>query len=157
MTPFDRALAFVLAHEGGDVDDPHDPGGRTRFGISQRAYPREDIGALTRERAAELYRRDYWTPLHCDDLAWPVALALFDTAVNCGVQRAIRLAQRAVGVPEDGLYGPQTRAALQVAPQGAATRLLAQRACHYASLPTVGRFGVGWFLRVLDCAREGAA
>ncbi|MBI5843910.1 MAG: hypothetical protein HZB23_04475 [Deltaproteobacteria bacterium] len=48
-----------MAHEGGYVNDPADPGGETRFGISRRAYPNEDIKALTRERAAEIYYRDY--------------------------------------------------------------------------------------------------
>lgn len=59
MSDFERALAFCLKWEGGDkiTDDPRDPGGLTKFGISQRAYPNEDIRKLTRGRAAFLYRR----------------------------------------------------------------------------------------------------
>jgi lysozyme family protein len=37
--PFEKALDFVLTAEGDLVDDPPDPGGLTKFGISQRAYP----------------------------------------------------------------------------------------------------------------------
>lgn len=159
MTTFDRALAFVLEHEGGATltEDPRDPGGRTRYGISQRAYPHENIIALTADRAREIYQRDYWAPLFCADYGWPLALALFDTAVNCGVGAAIRLGQKAAGVEVDGVVGPKTRAAWQASPRTIAAALLAERCVHYASLPTVGRFGRGWFTRVLDCAVSGAS
>ena len=60
---FVRAIDRVLIHEGGDADDPRDPGGRTRWGISQRTYPTLDIRRLTRTEAIALYRRDFWTPL----------------------------------------------------------------------------------------------
>tara|TARA_Y100001951_G_C11296045_1_gene275706 strand:+ start:4160 stop:4333 length:174 start_codon:yes stop_codon:yes gene_type:complete len=49
---FDASLEHVLLFEGGYVNDPRDPGGETRFGISKRSYPREDIRGMTRERAA---------------------------------------------------------------------------------------------------------
>ena len=41
-------------------DDPHDPGGATRFGISKRSYPNLDIEGLTREEAVAVYYRDFW-------------------------------------------------------------------------------------------------
>jgi hypothetical protein len=88
MTDFERALAFVLMWEGGYTNDPDDPGGETNFGISKRAYPRENIKAMTRERAAELYKRDYWIPAGCEGKPYPLALAIFDTAVNCGTVSA---------------------------------------------------------------------
>ena len=56
---FPNCLAIVLKHEGGYVNDPHDPGGETNFGISKRAYPAENIKGMTKARAAEIYRRDY--------------------------------------------------------------------------------------------------
>lgn len=155
MSPtFDRALRFVLDFEGGYVHDPADPGGETRYGISKHAYPHEDIAGLTVARAGELYKRDYWVPLRCDDFAYPLAVALFDTAVNCGVSKAIHLAQRAAGVTEDGILGPQTRTALALSPRTMQAKLLARRCVHYASLPTVGHFGLGWFTRVLACAGQ---
>jgi lysozyme family protein len=46
--------------EGGYVDDPQDPGGETKYGISKRAYPHEDIKDLSRDRAVEIYYHDYW-------------------------------------------------------------------------------------------------
>ena len=86
---FAQAVEFVLQCEGGLVDDPADPGGLTNRGISQRAYPNEDIRNLTVERAKELYSRDYWTAARCDELPPGMALVVFDSAVNCGVSRAL--------------------------------------------------------------------
>lgn len=154
MNAFDRALAFVLDYEGGYSHDPADKGGETNRGISKRAYPHEDIAGMTVARAGEIYKRDYWRPLSCDDFAYPLAVALFDTGINCGVGTAIRLAQRAAGVPEDGILGPVTRTALALSPRTMQAKLLARRCVHYASLPTVGHFGLGWFTRVLACAGQ---
>ena len=68
---FARAIERVLEHEGGFVDNPDDPGGKTRWGISQRAYPFLDLSTLTREGAIALYRRDAWTPIRGDALPGP--------------------------------------------------------------------------------------
>ncbi len=81
---FERALKLVLDHEGGYVNDPDDPGGETKYGISKRAYPSLDIKNLTVEQAAGIYWRDYWDACSCDQLAYPMDITVFDTAVNCG-------------------------------------------------------------------------
>ena len=47
MSDFDRAFDLLMDSEGGYSDDPLDPGGETNFGISKRAYPKEDIRFLT--------------------------------------------------------------------------------------------------------------
>lgn len=60
------------------------------MGISKRAYPEEDIAGMTRERAAELYLRDYWIKAGCDEIIFPDDIAVFDTAVHCGKTRAKR-------------------------------------------------------------------
>lgn len=88
---FEDDVAFVLEREGGYVADPADPGGETNLGISHKAYPDEDIKNLTRSRAVELYKRDYWIKAGCDTLPEPLALVVFDTAVNMGVGRAKQL------------------------------------------------------------------
>lgn len=96
---FERCFAIILRLEGvgvnsrnptGYVNHPNDPGGETRFGISQRAYPGEDIKHLTRERALELYWRDYWLASGANALAWPMSCIHADAAVNQGVGRARR-------------------------------------------------------------------
>ena len=77
---FARAIERVLDHEGGDADDPRDPGGKTRWGISQRAYPFLDLSTLTREGAIALYRRDAWTPIRGDALPEAIAFQVLDAA-----------------------------------------------------------------------------
>lgn len=65
---FTRSIAFVLSVEGGLVNNPADPGGLTKYGISQRSYPDLDIRNLSIEDAKEIYFRDYWTPAGCYSL-----------------------------------------------------------------------------------------
>lgn len=85
---FALAVGFVLAHEGGYVHDPKDPGGETKYGISKRAWPKLDIRALTKAQAREIYHRSYWLRVGADRLPTGLDLAAFDTAVNCGVSIA---------------------------------------------------------------------
>jgi hypothetical protein len=87
---FDKAIEFTLQWEGeGGKASPGDPGGMTKWGISQRAHPEVDVANLTREQAIEIYRADYWDRLGCGGLDAPLDVALFDTAVNVGVNRAL--------------------------------------------------------------------
>jgi len=133
---FDAALEFVLRWEGGYVNDVRDPGGETNMGISKRAYPREDIKGMTRERAAVLYKRDYWAKAGCDTLPPALALLVFDTSVNCGVASALailRLARKAGA----GLHA-QTR------------EYTVRRIVRYASLAAFKTYGTGWVRRALD-------
>jgi lysozyme family protein len=45
---FDEAFDKLIDHEGGYVNDPKDPGGETKFGISKRQYPTLDIARSSR-------------------------------------------------------------------------------------------------------------
>lgn len=82
---FARALGWVLKEEGGYANNPNDRGGETNFGISKGAYPDLDIKALTIRDAIAIYRRDYWLPSGASTLPWPSCLAVFDGAVQHGV------------------------------------------------------------------------
>ena len=105
---FDECLDHVLAYEGGYVNHPDDPGGETNLGISRRSYPEEDIKGMTRKRAAEIYKRDYWDAVCGDDLPSGIDFVAFDAAVNSGVSRGAKWVQRAVGANPDGRIGPLT-------------------------------------------------
>lgn len=154
---FAELIGRVLGHEGGYVNDPADPGGETRWGISKRAYPAEDIGRLSRERAIELYRRDYWAPIRGDELPSVIAFQVLDAAVNHGTRTAIRWLQRAAGANDDGVIGPITLLAVQKTSQiELLSRFNAERLKFYASLPTWGRFGRGWVKRVAENMVYGA-
>ena len=85
--PFNLALSFTLRWEGGFSDDPYDPGGQTKYGISKAAYPDIDIKSLTKEEATLIYKRDYWNKAGCEKMEKKLAIAVFDAAVNCGVGR----------------------------------------------------------------------
>jgi lysozyme family protein len=149
MATFDEAFVIVVGVEGGFVDNPADPGGATRWGISQRSYPAEDIRNLTLERAKELYRADYWLKVGADKLPPPLALLVFDSAVNNGPGRASRFLQQAAGVAQDGLIGPATLAAVVKKPLAEIiAEFQARRTLFMLTLPTVGTFGLGWSRRL---------
>jgi len=111
MGDFEVALEFTLAWEGGTSDHASDQGGLTKYGISQRSYPALDVLNLTLEKAKLIYLRDYWNPIRGSELPHPVALVLFDLAVNSGVRTASRALQRVLNVQVDGIIGPKTLAA----------------------------------------------
>ena len=75
----------VLSHEGGYVNDPRDPGGETRWGISKRSYPHVDIKRLTRDDAIAIYERDFWRRVQGDKLPRQFAFQALDAAVNHGI------------------------------------------------------------------------
>jgi|SRR5215471_1968645 len=157
MSAFDQAFDIVVGHEGGYVNNPADPGGETKFGISKRAYPHVDIGALTLEQAKAIYKRDYWDRIEGDTLDPGLALVAFDAAVNNGVSRAVRWLQTAVGVTADGVIGPMTRAA--IAKADAAEVLVAlhgARIDYMANLPTWSTFGRGWSKRLAALPHQAA-
>lgn len=152
-TNFKKALDTVLVFEGGHVDDPADPGGETKYGISKRAYPDLDIGGLTKKQAGEIYRADYWDACRCDDLPRGLDLVVFDAAVNQGPGFARRALQKAAGVTVDGIIGPQTLAAADVsnpAPiRDMACEVSAIRGERYGKTRNFDRFGFGWMRRLM--------
>lgn len=146
---FDAAFDRVIAHEGGLSDDPQDPGGLTKYGISQRAYPDEDIRGLTIMRARELYRRDYWDRVQGDQLPAWIAGQVFDAAVNSGIKQASIWLQKAVGAQPDGIIGAKAIATARRADPGTAVaRFNALRLQFMTDLPTWPRFGRGWARRI---------
>lgn len=149
---FDQAVAFVLHDqiEGGYVNDPRDPGGETKFGISKRSYPKEDIKNLTRDRAIEIYKRDFWDSNRCDELPPKLAIAMFDAAVNQGAGAARPLLQRTLGVNADGIIGPITlKAALDADEDEAALEFLGWRLHRYAHTRNSATYMRGWSNRIL--------
>lgn len=148
---FDEAFDRLISHEGGYVNDPRDPGGETKYGISKRAYPDEDIKNLTRERAKFLYHRDYWKRAKCDEYDIAIGFQLFDAAVNHGIGNASRMVQRAVGVADDGIIGNKTLGAIRaMSANDVLLRFNAERLRFYCNLSTFDRFGKGWVRRVAD-------
>ena len=93
---FENALKFVLAREGGYVNDPDDRGGATNKGITQNTYnswlksigkPSKDVKNITDAEVKEIYYKNYWLAAGCDKMTSKFAVVCFDTAVNMGVSR----------------------------------------------------------------------
>ena len=144
---FDTAFNRLIDSEGGYVNDPADPGGETKFGISKRSYPDVDIANLTLEQAKAIYLRDFWNPL--GDAHPAIKFQCFDFAVNSGIGTAIRKLQLAVGVADDGHWGPKSAAALAAMDlNDVLMRFAAQRLLFMTSLSTWGEFGKGWARRI---------
>lgn len=153
---WERAIEFVLKMEGGaDAENvTGDPGGLTKFGISQKAYPKLDIANLTLDDAKKIYRRDYWEACNCDSLPTAFAIATFDSAVNQGPEVAARILQVALGVDADGVVGDKTITAAHKATEPwRIRRLLAERMATYMRLTADKKnlliFASNWSNRVL--------
>lgn len=148
---FNKAIEYVLSHEGGYVNDPTDNGGETNLGISKRAYPNEDIKALTKERAKFLYHRDYWVRGKCDELPSELRYAHFDACVNMGVKGANKALQGALGVVVDGIVGSKTLAAAKGL---TLERYLLERMYKYCQIvrrnKSQARYIGGWSQRLMD-------
>ena len=165
---FKTAHAFVSRWEGFiSGEDGHDPGGLTKWGISLRALVglgldfnndgasnRLDILAMTPEQSRDIYLREYWIAAACPRLPPPLALLMYDCAVNQGVSRASRILQKCCRVKVDGIIGRKTLAAVKdewaQRPTWLLTEFCARRAVHYSSLSLVVRYGLGWFRRLFD-------
>lgn len=154
---FDLAFDRLMGHEGGYVNDPNDPGGETKWGISKRSYPHLTISTLTRDDARRIYRRDFWERIHGDKLHDGVAFQVFDIAVNSGIETAVRQLQRAIGVADDGHFGPVSQAAAEKASEtDTIMRLNAERLDFMTRLSTWQHFGRGWARRIAGNLRYAA-
>ncbi|MDG4594220.1 MAG: glycosyl hydrolase 108 family protein [Candidatus Contendobacter sp.] len=148
MNTFDQCVQFILQEEGGLVNHPSDPGGVTKYGISQRAYPNMDIRAITLDDAKALYKRDYWLPIHGDELPGGLDLLMLDCAVNQHPSTAARLLQEALNTRVDGVIGEMTlNAARQQMPE-VLGKFSALRAWRYEINRNEETFGKGWFRRL---------
>lgn len=151
---FERALAEVIGIEGGYTDDPNDPGGETKYGITKRDHPLLCIAAITLEDAHAIYRKEYWLAAY-DNLSWPLALYVFDCAVNQGSDIAPRLLQKTAGVPQDGLLGQNTLRTINGKDQDELAALfLADRALRYTGTRNFDTYGRGWLKRLFRLAED---
>jgi lysozyme family protein len=167
---FNRALEMVLAHEGGFVDHPADPGGATNRGVTQATYdayrkrkgiPKRSVKDITVEELKEIYFNGYWRPAMCPEMPnEALATLMFDAAVNHGPAQAIKFLQQASAVPAaqcDGKWGPVTRTRVIAAAANISTLIdecLLQRERFYRLIverrPQLGAFLRGWMNRIVS-------
>lgn len=128
---FGRAMRFVLSVEGGylsaeEAAEIGDAGGATRWGIAQKFNPQVNVATMELEQAKRIYRDKYWNPINGDNLPWPLALTVFDFAVNAGVAAALELLKI---LSDFNAYNEGRRA-------------------YYRNLRQFSVFGQGWLTRV---------
>lgn len=168
----ETALRHTLKVEGEFVDHPADPGGATKFGITQRTLSdwlgrtatTDDVRNLEWETAKSIYRKNYWEPLRADEMPPALAILSFDVAVNSGIRASVKNLQRALNhggasLITDGIIGNKTINASQKYSQ---TRdnlekiideYIVTRGIFYTMLDTFGVFGLGWARRLVSTAR----
>ncbi|MCK8484698.1 holin-associated N-acetylmuramidase [Aliiroseovarius sp. S2029] len=125
MKSVEQIATEIVAREGGYVNDPDDPGGATKYGVTIHTMRRlgldldqdgritaGDVRRLTREQARDIFLRHYFRKPRLDNLPTPLQASVFDMYVNAG-SNAVRLLQelfRKMGyeLSVDGVLGPQT-------------------------------------------------
>jgi len=152
----EAAINHVLWWEtGGDLvngaphDDPDDPGGFTKWGISQRAWPNLSIKDLTKTQAETIYLNNYWFLFNINLLPPIIGIQVFDFGVTSGPSRAIRILQRTLNLKVDGNIGQKTIAAC--ADPEAARKYLITRLNFYRKLKK-SKYESGWENRAAACA-----
>lgn len=147
----ERAIDFVLEHEGGFVNHPKDPGGATNYGITKRTleayfgrpFTVQDVRNLSVDTAREIYERQYWA--HFSGLPAGLDLVAFDFGVNAGPNRAMRHVNMRRRL--DGTFPPDMKAVID---NYCRTRLE-----FYQTLRGYPIFGRGWTRRT-EAARRAA-
>lgn len=156
---FDAAFDLLLKHEGGFSDHPDDPGGKTRYGITE-AVAREvgyrgDMRELPLDLAKRIYFERYWLPSRAADLPAALRYPMFDAAVNSGPRTAARWLQRAIGTTVDGVIGPATLEAAQRADvDRVRVWMIAERLRAMTWMNGWPSFGRGWARRIADVLEQ---
>jgi len=155
-----KAVEFVLEMEGVFSDELSDLGGKTKYGISAKAYPDIDIVNLRKSQALKIYYDDYWMMLRCNDVTESLATVLFDTGINCGVGSSAKWLQRACNkkgsqLVVDGIIGLQSLLAISMHDQQSLiSGIIGYRLKRYSALvkknPSQNKFLRGWVNRVAD-------
>lgn len=121
MANFDKAFKELILVEGGYVDHPMDPGGKTKYGITEviaREFGYEgDMRDLELSFARDVYEKRFWAPYNFDMIKnSKIASELFEFTVNTGdgrlaskiVQRSYNTLNKNIQLVEDGKIGPHT-------------------------------------------------
>lgn len=169
------AIEHILKYEGGYVNDPHDRGGETNYGVTvavAREYGYEgEMKDMPKELAEEIAYERYLKPIKYQELAsyaLIIAEILADIAYNKGVSRAGKFLQACLnnignyGLEVDGVIGNGTLSAYREyldrrKKQGVlnlSCGILSRNGEHYMALvqkdKTQARFINGWMARNYD-------
>jgi lysozyme family protein len=161
---YQACLGRILAYEGGKVNNPKDPGGKTNQGVTQTTYnawlttngrPDMDVYNMPNADRDAIYKGEYWDRVQGDALPMGLDLVVFDAAVNSGPAQAIKWLQSAINSPDvrvDGVMGVKTLAAIgnPSDTQDLVEEVCAHRLATLQQLKTWSTFGKGWSARIAN-------
>lgn len=157
---FLACMPFIYQEEGGDSNDPHDPGGKTHKGVIQTEYDAyrksihlslQSVFLATDSEINTIYWLQYWLP-NCPNMKPGSDLTLFNFSINAGNAEATKILQRAVNVTPDGHFGLITKAACDAAnPLKLIYAFTLKEETFYRSLSTFKYFGKDWIGRCQRC------
>lgn len=167
-----QSIARTLVYEGGKVDNPKDPGGRTNQGVTQSTFnaylreknqPQRDVYTITAAEVADIYTVHYWNAIKGDQLPAGLDFCVYDAAVNSGPGRAGIWLQQSLGTaykgPYDGLVGLKTLQA--ITDFGTEDTLIegycSRRLGTLQKLSTWKTFGKGWSARIANVQKAAIA
>lgn len=169
MALFAEAIQNTELWEGGYSNNPADSGGETYRGIARNSWPIWlgwnlidaaktshtfpkclDSDLAVQGLVVDFYRQNFWKYDGIKDSA--SADKLFDLGVNVGIRHAVTIFQRAVNVLADGVYGPNTEAAINATGSGSLLPIVRREAITYhneivAAHPEDAEFLAGWIRR----------
>lgn len=158
MAQFEKAYEKVKKFEGGYANNPSDRGGETYVGIARVHFPKWkgweiiDKYKQSEHSSKELnkvlqgngqldvmveyfYKVNFWNEIHGDEIINQlIADNIMDFAVNSGVSRAVKYAQRIAGTVEDGDMGAKTIKAINQSVEGFVTRYKSARLTFLAKI-----------------------
>ena len=164
-----EVLNWILRAEGGYVNNPKDPGGRTNKGITQGVLNNchaaglvavSDVKDLTNEDVRIIYNHNYWLPSWSDKLPLSLALVHFDCSVNCGLGASNKLIRRAINkvssrkVDEAAdMCDDLLNVILTIPADDMIKAYLDVRMDYYKSIKIFHIFGKGWTNRLVNLAK----
>jgi lysozyme family protein len=172
------ALKLIAGAEGGFSNHPKDPGGATMKGVTLKTYTAyrlarggtkpsvADLKAISDAEVEDIFIRQYWAPVHGDELPAGLDIVVPDFSFNSGAGQALTELQRVVTAlgydthGADGKFGEHTRGALRAAMLGVGEDRVInayqdKRLAFMQSLKTWPTFKNGWTTRVREMRENG--
>lgn len=165
---FNECFKLLMISEGGYSNHKDDPGGKTKFGITEQtwidynksSFSRSNlrIADISQTMAKKVYKKEYWDKSKCEQLPPGVDYCVFDAGVHSGVPQSVKWLQQCVRVKDDGIIGKDTLKECEYClPWHVIDEFCNIRLIFLKSLKTWEVFGKGWNSRVESVKEDSIA